>query len=212
MNKIILAPSLLAADCCNLGAAVKQIEAVPSAWIHFDVMDGSFVPHISFGVPVLASLRRITSAPVDVHLMVCHPETHIPAYIEAGADHITFQYEAAVHHHRIIEQIHTAGKKAGIAIVPSTPVCALAEILPDVDIVLVMTVNPGFGGQKLIRRCLDKAALLADLRSRHGYSYVIAADGGITKENIAEAGRVGVDVAVSGTAFFSGALSDSLRS
>jgi ribulose-phosphate 3-epimerase len=201
-----LAPSLLAADFAHLADAVCAIEARSGALVHIDVMDGVFVPEISFGEPVLRSLRPLTKLPFDVHLMVAQPETHVEGFAAAGADYITFHAEAAIHQHRTVQLIHQLGKKAGIAIVPSTPVSQLAEILPFVDIVLVMTVNPGFGSQKMIMRCTEKIRDLAALRAQNRYEYLISADGGINAETIASVADAGVDIAVSGSAFFSGEL------
>ena len=174
--------------------------------MHIDVMDGSFVPNITIGQPVVASLRRHSALPFDVHLMVMHPETQIESFIEAGADIITFHYEASVHHHRLVQQIHDAGKKAGISIVPSTPVSVLKELLPSVDVVLVMTVNPGFGGQLLIPECLKKVSELDEIRRKEGYKYLISVDGGINEKTAKEAVSAGSDILVSGSAFFSGKL------
>ncbi|WP_228378531.1 ribulose-phosphate 3-epimerase [Treponema endosymbiont of Eucomonympha sp.] len=201
-----LAPSLLAADFSHLADAVCAIESRSGAFVHIDVMDGVFVPEISFGEPVLRSLRPLTKLPFDVHLMVAQPETHVESFAAAGADYITFHAEAAIHQHRTVHLIHQMGKKAGIAIVPSTPVSQLAEILPFVDIVLVMTVNPGFSSQKMIMRCTEKIRDLAALRAQNHYVYLISADGGINAKTIASVTDAGVDIAVSGSAFFSGEL------
>ena len=150
MSKFILSPSILAADFTNLGESLRFIESKKADWVHIDVMDGSFVPNITFGQPVVSALRKISNLQFDVHLMIENPQLHISSFVEAGADLITFHYEAAVHHHRIVQQIHNLEKKAGISIVPSTPVSVLQDILPFVDLVLIMSVNPGFGGQTLI--------------------------------------------------------------
>ena len=152
----LLAPSLLSADFYSLKDSLSFIEKKGGDVIHIDVMDGTFVPQISFGQPVVASLRSHSTLPFDVHLMVEHPETQIESFAKAGADWITFHWEAAVHHHRIITAIHDLGLKAGISLVPSTPVSAIEEILPFVDLILVMTVNPGFGGQTFIEHAAEK--------------------------------------------------------
>lgn len=206
MSKFILSPSILAADFTNLGESLRFIESKKATWVHIDVMDGSFVPNITFGQPVVAALRKISTLQFDVHLMIENPQLHIDTFAEAGADWITFHYEAAVHHHRIIQHIHSLGKKAGISIVPSTPVSALEDILPFVDLVLVMSVNPGFGGQTLIPRCIEKIAQLNELRMKNGYGFRLSVDGGINNKTIGMAVGAGADVIVSGSSFFSGAL------
>ena len=206
MNKTLLAPSLLSCDFSNLGEAIKKIENNFGSWVHIDVMDGIFVPEITFGQPIVRSIRPLTSLPFDVHLMTEKPENQIESFAKAGADFITFHYEAAVHHHRIIQQIHSLGKKAGISIVPSTPVSAILRILPFVDLILVMTVNPGFGGQTLIPECLDKVKELVDIRKTKNLSYLISVDGGVSEKTAKTVIESGVDVAVSGSAFFSGSL------
>ena len=165
-----------------------------------------FVPEITFGQPVVRSMRPLTKLPFDVHLMTEKPENQIESFAKAGADLITFHYEAAVHHHRIVQQIHALGKKAGISIVPSTPVSAILPLLPFVDLVLVMTVNPGFGGQALIPECLDKVKELVAYRSEKNLSYLISVDGGVNEKNANMVIESGVDAAVSGSAFFSGSL------
>lgn len=206
MNKTLLAPSLLSCDFSNLGEAINKIENNFGSWVHIDVMDGIFVPEITFGQPIVRSIRPLTSLPFDVHLMTEKPENQIESFAKAGADLITFHYEAAVHHHRIIQQIHGLGKKAGISIVPSTPVSAILPILPFVDLVLVMTVNPGFGGQTLIPECLDKVKELVDIRKTKNLSYLISVDGGVSEKTAKSVIDAGVDAAVSGSAFFSGSL------
>jgi ribulose-phosphate 3-epimerase len=206
MEKTMLAPSLLSSDFSELGAAVAQIERRGGNLVHIDVMDGSFVPNITIGQPVVACLRRHSALPFDVHLMVQHPESQIDSFIKAGADIVTFHYEASVHHHRLVQQIHAAGKKAGISIVPSTPVSAIKELLPVVDVVLVMTVNPGFGGQVLIPECLKKVKELDEIRKREGYNFLISVDGGINEHTASDAVAAGSDILVSGSAFFSGKL------
>ena len=182
MKDFLLAPSLLSADLTQLKSAVDLIESQGGSWVHIDVMDGAFVPNISYGQPVVESLRKITKLPFDVHLMINNPENHIETFAKAGADYITFHYENVIHHHRLIQQIKEQGKKAGISIVPSTPVDALKEILPFVDLVLVMTVNPGFGGQTLIPECLAKIEQLVALRNEKSYTYQISVDGGINSK------------------------------
>ena len=174
--------------------------------VHVDVMDGQFVPQISYGQPVIQSVRRLTKIPFDVHLMVEKPELMVDSFAAAGADWITFHYEATVHIHRLVQQIHSLGKKAGISIVPSTPVHVLDEILSEVDLVLVMTVNPGFGGQFLIPSCVNKISQLADIRREKGYDFLISVDGGVNDKTVKSVVEAGADIVVSGSAFFNGSL------
>jgi ribulose-phosphate 3-epimerase len=200
---ILMAPSLLASSFSCIADAVAKIESAGGDWIHFDVMDGSFVPDITFGHKMVKDLRPLSRLPFDVHLMVFHPETHIKQFSEAGADIITIQYEAAIHIHRVIMEIHNYGKKAGISIVPSTPAAHIIELLPFVDLVLVMTVNPGYGGQELIKETLEKVSFLKELKIKMGYNYFIEVDGGINEELASTVLDSGAEVIVSGTGFFS---------
>ncbi len=206
MKKPLLAPSILSADFTDLASSFKKMEEGGADWIHVDVMDGSFVPNISFGQGVVRALRPLTVLPFDVHLMINNPEQHVESFAEAGADSLTFHWENVIHCHRLIERIHALGKKAGISIVPSTPVRELEAVLPYVDIVLVMTVNPGFGGQKLIPLCLEKIKELVRLREKQGYAYVVSVDGGVNGSNVRTVAETGVDVIVSGSSFFDGTL------
>ncbi len=202
----LLAPSILSADFADLGASVGLIEQKGGDWVHIDVMDGHFVPNLSFGALVVRAIRPKCPLPFDVHLMVTNPESLIPDFVAAGADYITFHIEAAVHAHRLVSLIHEAGKKAGISIVPSTPVSALKELLPVVDLVLVMTVNPGFGGQVLIPSCLEKVRELKKIQQESGFSYIVSVDGGVNARTLDAVVEAGADVLVSGSAFFSGEL------
>lgn len=206
MKSRILSPSLLSADFSSLEKAVKLCEEKGAGAVHIDVMDGHFVPQITYGQPVIKSIRKLTDLPFDVHLMVERPGEMIESFAQAGADWITFHQEAAVHADRIIGQIHSLGKKAGISIVPSTPVCLIKEILPLVDLVLVMTVNPGFGGQKFIPYCGDKIAELDAIRKEKGCDFLISVDGGVNAENLSSVLDLGADVVVSGSAFFNGSF------
>ena len=206
MKNPLLAPSLLSADFSDLSKAIKLIEDKNGKVVHIDVMDGRFVPEITYGQPVIRTIRKLTDLPFDVHLMVEHPEEQIKSFAQAGADWITFHWESTVHVHRVIQQIHELGKKAGVAIVPSTPVSAISEILEYADIILVMTVNPGFGGQKLIPSCIEKVKELVLLREQKGYSFKISVDGGINNETLGLALDAGVDIFVSGSSFFNGSL------
>ena len=206
MKTQILAPSLLSADFANLGSEIKKIEDNQGGAVHIDVMDGSFVPEITYGEPVIRSIRKLTKLPFDVHLMVDKPELHVKAFADAGADWITFHFEATNHAHRIIQMIHEMGKKAGVAICPGTPVSILSEILPSADIILVMTVNPGWGGQKIIPSCVEKVAQLKSFREEHGLNYKISVDGGVNNETLQSVVDAGTDMVVSGSCFFNGSL------
>ncbi len=206
MKTPVLAPSVLSADFSKLGEAVSLIEKNGGSVVHIDVMDGSFVPEITYGQPVVRCIRPLTSLPFDVHLMVEHPENQIDSFAAAGADWITFHLEAAVHAHRLIQHIHELGKKAGIAIVPSTPVSLLSELLEYADIILVMTVNPGWGGQKIIPSCVEKIKELKRIREEKGYGYLISVDGGVNSKTLGTVLDAGADVIVSGSAFFNGSL------
>ena len=207
MKDKILAPSLLSADFGELAASVKEIEEGGGDVVHIDVMDGSFVPEVSFGQVVARSLRPLTKLPFDVHLMVQNPERQIESFAKAGADWITFHQEAAPDTAvQLIEKIHSLGKKAGVSVKPATSVNVLKNLLNSADIILIMTVEPGFGGQKLIPQCLEKVRELARLREELGLSYKISVDGGVNAQTLDSVLQSGVDIVVSGSAFFNGTL------
>jgi ribulose-phosphate 3-epimerase len=199
---LLVAPSILAADFSRLAEGIRVIEEGGGDWVHLDIMDGCFVPNITFGPQMVAALRPHTRKFFDAHLMIVHPENYVERFIEAGADGVTIHLEAAVHVHRLLSSIRALGKKAGVSIVPSTPAEALSELLEDVDLVLVMTVNPGFGGQALIPRTLEKVRRLDAMRREHGYGYRIQVDGGINRETCGQVVAAGADVLVVGSAVF----------
>ena len=199
-HDVMVAPSILSADLTCLGDELRSVASADM--IHVDVMDGHFVPNLSWGPPVLAGVKRASELPADVHLMVTNPDETVGLYLDAGADIVTFHLEVATHAHRIVETIHKAGAKAGIALNPATPVSALDAIICDLDLVLVMSVNPGFGGQRFIPHTLRKLRQLSELCAERNVSPLVEVDGGVSAQNAADIVRAGANLLVAGSAVF----------
>ena len=201
----IIAPSLLAADFLHLGKACEMLNESEAAWFHLDVMDGSFVPNISYGLPVIEQIKKTTTTVMDVHLMIVHPEKYIADFKKAGADILTVHYEACPHLHSTLQQIKAQGMKAGVALNPHTPVDLLKDVIKDIDVVCVMSVNPGFGGQKFIEHTYEKVKALKQIIVNTGATTLIEIDGGVTENNASALVKAGADVLVAGTTVFKAA-------
>ena len=199
----LVSPSILTADFGNLGRDIKLVNKSVADWIHCDVMDGVFVPNISFGFPVIEHVRKISAKPLDVHLMIVDPDRYLTRFRDAGANILTVQYEACTHLHRTVSEIHNLGMKAGVAVNPHTPVTLLKNTLPFIDMVLIMTVNPGFGGQSFIMESYNKISELSKMIFSGGYNILIEVDGGIDISNARRLIEAGVNVLVAGNSVFS---------
>lgn len=201
-DRILMAPSILSADFTRLADAVALVEGAGADFIHVDVMDGHFVPNITIGPPVIRALKRVASSPLDVHLMIDDADSTVGWYLDAGADLVTVHVEACDHLHRVVQEIHAAGVMAGVALNPATPVSAIGEIVADLDLVLVMSVNPGFGGQAYIPSTADKVTRIAEMIRDSGSKALIQVDGGIDEETAVLVARAGARVLVAGNAIF----------
>ncbi len=203
MNTPLIAPSVLAADFANLQRDVEMLNRSAADWIHVDIMDGVFVPNISFGLPVTAAIKKHAQKPLDVHLMIVQPERYLEAFRDAGAEILTVHYEACPHLHRTIQHIKSLGVKAGVALNPHTPVSVLQDIIQDIDLVLIMSVNPGFGGQKFIERTYERVRQLAALIAESESQAIIEIDGGVNQDNAPLLYHAGARALVAGSFVFS---------
>jgi ribulose-phosphate 3-epimerase len=201
----IIAPSILSADGSRLGEEIAAVEAAGADWLHMDVMDGHFVPNITFGPGLISSLRKATTLPFDVHLMIENPERYVEDFAKAGADWLTVHVEATVHLHRLIDLIHEKGLKAGVSVNPATPLCQVEPILPDIDLLLIMSVNPGFGGQRFIAGSLPRIRMARELIKNSASAALLEVDGGVSLENIRAIAAAGADAIVAGSAIFGSA-------
>ena len=203
---VIVSPSLLSADFLHLSKDIEMVNRSQADWFHLDIMDGVFVPNISYGLPVVSQIKKMATKPLDVHLMIVQPERYVEAFHKAGADILTVHYEACTHLHRTIQQIKAQGMKAGVSLNPHTPVSLLEDVIEDIDVVLLMSVNPGFGGQKLVPYTLDKVREAKNLVKQSGCKTDIEVDGGINLENVEEAMDAGANIIVAGSAVFKGEI------
>jgi ribulose-phosphate 3-epimerase len=199
----LVSPSILTADFGNLEKEIRMLNGSAADWIHLDIMDGVYVPNISFGFPVIETVKKIAEKPLDVHLMIVDPDRYLSHFRDAGADILTVHYEACAHLQRTVTEIRTLGMRAGVALNPHTPVALLKNILPYIDMVLIMTVNPGYGGQSFIMDCYNKIIELRKMIDRVGHSVLIEVDGGIDTKNASKLVKSGVDVLVAGNIVFS---------
>ena len=204
MGRGKIAPSILSADFGRLAEEVKAVQAAGADWIHVDVMDGHFVPNITIGPLVVEAVRAATDLPLDVHLMIEQPERYVGDFAKAGADYISVHQEACPHLHSVLQTIENAGVVPAVVINPATPVAAVEPVLGDVGMLLIMSVNPGFGGQRFIDSCLEKLALARQIRARRGWSFLIEIDGGVKVENARQVAEAGAEVLVSGSGIFGG--------
>ena len=198
----LISPSILSANFANLERDINKVVSGGADWLHIDVMDGHFVPNLTIGIPVIKSIKKITSTPLDVHLMITNAENYIKDYIEAGADILTVHQEGCVHIQRAVTEIRSMGIKSGVALNPGTPIETLEHVLPDIDMILVMTVNPGFGGQKFIPQMINKISKLRNMIDNSGFDIKIQVDGGITPSNSKLVIEAGADIIVAGSAVF----------
>ncbi|MDX9816165.1 MAG: ribulose-phosphate 3-epimerase [Smithellaceae bacterium] len=198
----LIAPSILSADAARLGEEIAAVEEAGADWVHVDVMDGRFVPNITMGPAIVGSLRKTTKLPFDVHLMIKNPDAFVQSFADAGADYITVHVEAVSHLHRSIELIKKTGKKAGVSLNPATPLNLVEEILPEIDLLLIMSVNPGFGGQQFIKSSLLKIKRAHEMIERLTGKTLLEVDGGVNLQNIASIAQAGADVLVAGAAIF----------
>ncbi len=202
MNNVILSPSMLSADFNNLQNDIEMINRSQADWFHLDIMDGVFVPNISFGFPIVKHIKKLAQKPLDVHLMIVQPDRYIADWKDAGADILTVHYEACTHLHRTVQQIKSLGMKAGVSINPHTSVGLLEDILPELDMVLIMSVNPGFGGQSFIKQSLKKIKSLREMANLYNKNLIIQVDGGVDKSNYREIVDAGANALVAGSAVF----------
>ena len=202
MSKTLIAPSVLAADFANLQREIEMINTSDADWFHIDIMDGVFVPNISFGMPVLRDIVKHATKTIDVHLMIVDPDRYISTFKNLGADILTVHYEACTHLHRTLQAIKAEGMKAGVALNPHTPITLLEDTIQDIDLVCLMSVNPGFGGQSFIENTYDKVIALKELITRKGANAIIEIDGGVTNKNATQLASAGADVLVAGSYVF----------